>query len=112
MIKLSSEIKNEYYYKFVGVTPNSKMIEYNDNIVGFINYKEKNEYIYIYFIEIKSEYKRKNIASKVIDIIKEENKGKYVKGESLPSAIKFWEKIGATFILDNDDYLTPFIINN
>ena len=42
---------------------------------------------------------------------KEENKGKYMYGDSLPGALSFWESMGAEFDEDeDDDYCTPFHI--
>jgi hypothetical protein len=45
-------------------------------------------------------------------MLKEEHRGKYMYGDSLPGAISFWERMGAEFDEDeDDDYCTPFHIN-
>ena len=98
--------------KLFGVaTPGTRVITYNDIPVGIIDYYIKGEKIHICYIKIGNEFRRKGLASKVINKFKENHKGKYITGDSLPGAIKFWESMGAEFYEDPfDDYCTPFII--
>ena len=53
-----------------------------------------------------------SIARRVMESIINENRGKYLYGDSLPGAIEFWRSLGAEFDEDEDEeYLTPFHIN-
>lgn len=93
------------------VTPDSKAIMCNNILVGIIDYRVNRDYIKIMYINISDEYRRQGIAGKVIEMLKEQNKGKYMYGDALPgTAIRFWESMGAEFDEDEDDYLTPFHI--
>lgn len=98
--------------KIFGIaTPTVQVIEYNGKHVGIIDVNITEEYVFIRYIKVGDEFRRQGIASKLIRKIMEENKGKYLYGDSLPGAMKFWESMGAEFHEDPfDDYLTPFSI--
>ena len=67
--------------------------------------------IKINYITVNEPYRKLGIAKRVLEDIMKDNKGKYMYGDALPGAIKFWEKLGAQFDEEDDDeYLTPFII--
>ena len=111
MVRIVEDMREEYFQKVGLITLTSKVISYNNELVGIIDYDTTDEYVKIAYITINDEYRRQGIASKVIEMIKEENKGKYMYGDSLPGAIKFWESMGAEFDEDDDDdYCTPFHI--
>ena len=112
MIKIENDINNEYVQLYGISTPGSKLIKYNNTIVGMIDYNVTDDYIKIYYITVEDKYKRRGIASKVINMIKENNPNKYMYGDALPGAIEFWKTVGAEFDEDPDeDYLTPFHID-
>ena len=112
MIKIENDINNEYVQLYGISTPGSKLIKYNNTIVGMIDYNITDDCIKIYYITIENKYRRYGIATKVISMLKEENPGKYLYGDSLPGAIEFWRSLGAEFDEDDeDDYLTPFHID-
>lgn len=93
------------------VTPDSKAIMCDNILVGIIDYRINQECIKIMYINICDEHRRQGIARKVIEMLKEQNKGKYMYGDALPgTAVRFWESLGAEFDEDEDDYLTPFHI--
>lgn len=98
--------------KLFGVdTPETRVITYNNIPVGIIDYCMEDDRIHVYFIKIGDEYRRKGLASKVINKFKEDHRVKYITGDSLPGAIEFWKYMGAKFYKDPfDDYLTPFSI--
>ena len=94
------------------VTPGTLAISHDGNIVGTINYQIGKFSTHIAYVTIFDEYKRQGLASKVIDMIKQESEGKPICGDSLPGALEFWASMGAEFYEDpEDDYLTPFKIN-
>lgn len=106
------EDKNNEQIKLFGISiPGSKLIVYNNEIVGMIDYNVYDERIHIQYITVNEPYRKLGIAKRIIEDIAKDNPGKYIYGDSLPGAIKFWEKLGAQFDEDdNDDYLTPFHI--
>lgn len=109
MIKLVNDVNGDYVKIFGYCAANAKLIKCDDIIVGMIDYEVREDNVKIYYITIESEYKRQGIASKVIEKIKLENDDKYIYGDSVPGALKFWESVGAEFDEDPDeDYLTPF----
>lgn len=111
MINICEDVNNEYIKLFGISTPGSKLIMYNNEIAGMIDYNVHDERIHIRYITVSDQYKRKGIARKIIEMIMKDNPGKYIYGDSLPGAIEFWKKMGAEFDEDeDDDYLTPFII--
>lgn len=111
MIRIIEDMREEYFQKVGLITPTSKVISYNNDLVGIIDYDTTDKYVKIAYITINDEYRRQGIAGKVIEMIKEENKGKYMYGDSLPGALSFWESMGAEFDEDeDDDYCTPFHI--
>jgi ribosomal protein S18 acetylase RimI-like enzyme len=111
MINICEDINNEQLRLFGLAAAGSKLIMYNDITVGMVDYNIYDEKVHIQYIMIQDEYRRLGIARKVIEKLMRENPGKYMYGDALPGAVKFWEKLGAEFEEDpDDDYLTPFII--
>lgn len=111
MIKILSNV-NERIMQTLGiVTPDSRAIEYDGELVGIIDFYVAGDRIKIMYITINEEYRRQGIAGKVIQMLKDNHKGKYMYGDSLPGALDFWERMGAEFDEDpEEDYLTPFHI--
>ena len=92
-------------------TPGTRVITYNNEPVGIIDFYIRGDKIHISYIKIGDKFRRQGIAAKVINRFKENHKGKYITGDSLPKAIEFWRSMGAEFYEDpDDDYCTPFII--
>lgn len=111
MIKLVKDFDKKILESIGVVTPKSMAICYNDILVGMIEYKVTDECIKIMYIAINDKYKRRGIAGKTIDMLKERYKGKFMYGDALPGALKFWESMGAEFDEDpEEDYLIPFHI--
>lgn len=89
---------------------NTYIIKQDTNQVGVIEYIQKNmddnfsyeehQYnsIYIEYIDILTEYRRKGIASKVINFLSDEGNN-YIYGNSLPNdiSVSFWKSLGADF---------------
>ena len=112
MIKLYKDIDNEALQYFGVSTPSALIIKCNDDVVGMIDYEVYRDSVKIFYIRIEDEYRRQGIARRVMESIINENKGKYLYGDSLPGAIEFWRSLGAEFDEDEDEeYLTPFHIN-
>ena len=112
MIKLYKDINNECLQYYGISTPDALVIKCNDVPVGMVDYVEYDDYVKIFYITIDDLYKRQGIATEVMTKIINENKGKYLYGDSLPGALEFWRSMGAEFDEDEDeDYLTPFHIN-
>jgi len=111
MVELLYDLDESLLQTLGLITANSIAISYNKKLVGLIDYQANEEYIKIMYITVHDEYRRLGIASKVITMLKEEHQGKYMYGDSLPGAMKFWESMGAEFHEDPfEDYLTPFSI--
>ena len=111
MIKIIEDMREEYFQKVGIITASSKVISYNNELVGIIDYDTTDTLVKIAYITINEEYRRQGIAGEVIKMIINENKGKYLYGDSLPGALEFWERMGAEFDEDpEEDYLTPFHI--
>lgn len=111
MVKIIEDMREEYFQKVGIITATSKVISYNNELVGIIDYDTTDTLVKIAYITINEEYRRQGIAGEVIKMIINENKGKYLYGDSLPGALEFWERMGAEFEEDPDeDYLTPFHI--
>lgn len=113
MIKLYKDINNEALQYFGVSTPTALIIKCDDVVVGMIDYEVYREYVKIFYIRIEDEYRRQGIARRVVENIINENRGKYLYGDSLPGAIEFWRSLGAKFdgySILMDDYLTPFCI--
>lgn len=111
MVKIIEDMREEYFQKVGVITATSKVISYNNELVGIIDYDTTDTLVKIAYITINEEYRRQGIAGEVIKMIINENKGKYLYGDSLPGALEFWERMGAEFEEDPDeDYLTPFHI--
>lgn len=109
MLKIDIDIEAVQLYGIS--TPGSKLIKYNDDIVGMIDYNVTDDYVKIHYITVDDKYKRRGIASRVIDMIKEKNQNKYMYGDALPGALEFWKSVGAEFDENpNGDCLTPFHI--
>ena len=112
MIKIVKEDCKQYLPLFGVSSPDAYVLKCNDDIVGMIDYKITDEYVKIFYITILAKYKRKGLATEAITNLINENKGKYLYGDSLPGAIEFWKSLGAEFDEDpEEDYLTPFHIN-
>lgn len=107
------EDKDDIYVRMYGIsTPGSKLIMYNEEIAGMVDFAVYDDCVKIHYITVQECYRRCGIATKVMSQIINENRGKYLYGDALPEAIKFWESLGAEFDEDVDeDYLTPFHIN-
>ena len=104
-------VNKEMLYSLGTTTPNSKAIKYNDELVGIIDFFVKGSMVKIMYININKKYRRQGIAGKVINMLKDNHKGKYMYGDAVPDALKFWESMGAIFDEDHEeDYLTPFHI--
>ena len=111
MIKIVMDTNKDCLRLFNVGIPNARLIKRDEEIVGMIDFETHKSCVKIFYITIFEEYKRQHIAADVINMIKEMNKGKYMYGDSLPGALKFWESVGAEFDEDPDeDYLTPFHI--
>lgn len=111
MIKLYKDIHGEALQYFGVSTPSALIIKCNDVVVGVIDYEVYKDNVKIFYIRIEDEYRRQGIARRVMEDIINENRGKYLYGDSLPGAIEFWRSLGAEFDEDEDeDYLTPFHI--
>lgn len=104
-------VNKEMLYSLGTTTPNSKAIRYNGELVGIIDFFVKGSMVKIMYININKKYRRQGIAGKVINMLKDNHKGKYMYGDAVPDALKFWESMGAIFDEDpEEDYLTPFHI--
>ena len=112
MIKLYKDTHGEYLQYFGISTPSALIIKCNDVVVGIIDYEVYKDNVKIFYIRIEDEYRRQGIARRVMEDIINENRGKYLYGDSLPGAIEFWRSLGAEFHEDIDEeYLTPFHID-
>jgi GNAT superfamily N-acetyltransferase len=108
MLKLTNKNK-EYMFKYGLITSSAQTIEYNDKLVGFIDYIESSHKITILYITIQDEYKRKGIATQLINMLKE--KGKEIHGDATPVAVPFWNKFNPIWIEnDKEEYLVQFTI--
>ena len=111
MVKIVNDLDERILGTMGITTPNSRAITYNDKLVGIIDFYVGHNYIKIMYITISDEYRRLGIAREVISILKNNHKGKYMYGDAVPDALRFWESMGAEFDEDPDeDYLTPFHI--
>lgn len=112
MLRFEKDINNECLQYFAVSTPNALLIKSNNNVVGMIDYEVHEDSVKIFYITISEEYKRQGYATETMTKIINENKGKYLYGDSLPGALKFWASLGVEFDEDEDeDYLTPFHLN-
>ena len=107
MLRLTNR-NEEYMFKYGLITPSAKTIEYNGNLVGFIDYIESSCKITILYITIQDEYKGKGVATQLINMLKE--KGKEIHGDATPTAIPFWNKFNPIWVEDEEEYLAQFII--
>lgn len=97
---------------------NVYLIKNNLDCIGIIEYTtekdEDDEYasVYVEYIDILKEYRRKGFASRVIEILSNEGNN-YIYGNSLPSqtSVLFWKSLGADFE-GEDDFLDEYIENN
>lgn len=111
MVKIVNDLDERISSTMGITTPNSRAITYNDKLVGIIDFYVGHNYIKIMYITVSDEYRRLGIAREVINILKNNHKGKYMYGDAVPGALRFWESMGAEFDEDpDDDYLTPFHI--
>ena len=110
MIQIHEDLNNEYIKLYGLSTPGCKLIKYEDKIVGMVDYNIYDEGIKINYITVDPQFRHLGIAKEVIYTIMNNNPNKYLYGDAVPLAMKFWESLGAEFDEDEDDYLTPFII--
>ena len=111
MIKIVKDMDERILGTIGLVTPNSQAIMVDNILVGIIDYKVTTDYIKIMYITVLDEYRRQGIAKRVMEQIINENRGKYLYGDSLPGALEFWRNLGAEFDeKESDEYLTPFHI--
>ena len=88
---------------------NNLYIRYNGEEVGIMAYNLYKDSLKILFINIKEEYRRKGIAKRVIETIIELYGDRYIYGDAIPDAIKFWESINVEFDEEiEDDRLIAF----
>ena len=108
MVKIVNDLDERILGTMGITTPNSRAIMYNNQLVGIIDFYAVEDYIKIMYITVSDEYRR---LREVINILKNNHKGKYMYGDAVPDALRFWESMGAEFDEDPDeDYLTPFHI--
>lgn len=92
-------VTNRYYIKF------------GEEICGILDLIQHEETTHIQYIKIYEEYRRRKIATQVVDLIRNTNQDKYIHGDVLPTseAINFWKSIGVEFdeVID-DSATTPF----
>lgn len=110
MINICEDMNNEQIKLFGLAAAGAKLIIYKDTTVGMIDYNVYDERVHIQYITVQDEYRKLGIARNVIEMLMKENPGKYMYGDALPGAVKFWERLGAEFGECEDEYLTPFII--
>lgn len=111
MVKIVNDLDERILGTMGITTPNSRAITCNDILVGIIDFYVGHNYIKIMYITVSDEYRRLGIAREVINILKNNHKGKYMYGDAVPGALRFWESMGAEFDEDpSEDYLTPFHI--
>ena len=89
----------------------SKLIMCNNEAIGMVDYNIYDEKIHIGYIGVNEPHRKRGIAKKVIKNIMNDNPGKYVYGDALSDAVKFWQRLGAEFSKSDDEHLTTFIIN-
>ena len=97
---------------------NVYLIKNNSDCVGIIEYITKrdkdDEYasVYVEYIDILKEYRRKGFASKVIEMLTDKGSN-YIYGNSLPNkvSVSFWKSLGADFE-GEDEILDEYIENN
>lgn len=97
---------------------NVYLIKNNSDYVGIIEYITKrdkdDEYasVYVEYIDILKEYRRKGFASKVIEMLTDKGSN-YIYGNSLPNhtSVSFWKSLGADFE-GEDELLDEYIENN
>lgn len=78
----------------------------NEDIVGFSQHLKIGYYLEIDNLHILKDFRYKGYGKMFIDKLKleKENKVSYISGQSKPSAVGFWENMGASFDEDiNDD---------
>ena len=71
-------VNKEMLYSLGTTTPNSKAIRYNGELVGIIDFFIKGNMIKIMYISINNKYRRQGIAGKVINMLKDNHKGKII----------------------------------
>lgn len=118
-IKKATIKDTEFIFKFNLLNiENLYVVEYNNTNVGVIEYisesilNEDYESIYIEYIDILEEYRRKKIASSLINLLSKEGNN-YIYGNSIPdiTAILFWKSVGADFD-GEDEFLESYIENS
>jgi len=99
LIKLK-EILTEENYKFSetmrdyhsGQSYMSAFAELNGKIVAGMDYSIYDNKLYIDYLEVKPEYRRKGVATKLMDFVKEQNKDlPIIPGYASDEGYKFWK---------------------
>ena len=113
MLRFEKDNNNECLQYFAVSIPNALLIKAEDgNVVGMVDYEVYKDSVKIFYITIIEEYKRQGYATETMTKIINENRGRCLYGDSLPSALKFWASLGVEFDEEPDeDYLTPFHLN-
>ena len=84
-----SETMRDYYS---GQSYMSAYAKLNGKVVGWCDYSIYQNKVYIDMLEVDEEYKRKGIATGLMDYIKQENEGKkIIPGMSTDAGDKFWK---------------------
>ena len=100
LVKLQ-EILKEEEYKFIenmrdyhsGQSYMNAYAYLNNEIVGRVDFSIYDKKLYIDMIEVEPEYRRKGIATKLMDFVKKENPNlPIIPGYSTEEGHKFWEK--------------------
>ena len=87
MVKIVNDLDERILGTMGITTPNSRAIECAGVLVGIIDFFVTDDRIKIMYITVNEEYRRQGIAGKVIQMLKDNHKGKYMYGDSLPDAI-------------------------
>jgi GNAT superfamily N-acetyltransferase len=98
MIKLKEILYEEIKYReemrdyHSGQSYMTAYAEENREVVGWCNYSIYKNKVYIDMVEVKPEYRRKGIASELMNFIKQENKNMIiVPGMATDEGDKFWK---------------------
>ena len=111
MIKIIEDMREEYFQKVGLITATSKVISYNNELVGIIDYDTTDTLVKIAYITINDEYRRQGIAKQVIDLIGNNNQGKYIYGRKPSEIIKLFEKLAEWYGLNDEKKIICFIQN-
>lgn len=104
-------INGEVRHTIMNDEYNNLYIRYNGEEVGFMAYNLYKDSLKILSINIKEEYRRKGIAKRVVETIIDLYGDRYIYGDALPEAVKFWESFNVEFDEEiEEDKLIPFHI--